>query len=87
MELVNMKKINEKQRAIIKFFQKQLSCWENTNDIIDSFTHYGDISEEIYCLSYLVFDNDYRNYLSADELAKVEDVAKIMYQTIKGIRE
>lgn len=81
-----MKKINEKQKAIIKFFQKQLSFWENTNDI-DSFTHHGDISEEIYCLSYLVFDNDYHNYLSADELAKVEDVAQIMYQTIKGIKE
>ena len=81
-----MKKINDKQRAIIKFFQKQLSFWENTNDI-DSFTHYGDISEEIYCLSHLIFDNDYHNYLSADELAKVEDVAQIMYQTIKGIKE
>lgn len=65
-----MKKINEKQRAIIKFFQKQLSFWENTSDI-DSFTHYGDISEEIYSLSYLVFDNDYRNYLSVEELAKI----------------
>lgn len=81
-----MNKINDKQKAVIKFFQKQLSFWENTNDI-DSLTHYSDIGEEIYCLSHLVFDNDYRNYLSADELAKVEDVAKIMYQTIKGIKE
>lgn len=81
-----MNKINDKQKAVIKFFQKQLSFWENTNDI-DSLTHYSDIGEEIYCLSHLVFDNDYHNYLSADELAKVEDVAQIMYQTIKGIKE
>lgn len=81
-----MKKINEKQRAIIKFFQKQLSFWEHTSDI-DSLTHYTDISEEIYSLSYLVFDNDYRNYLSADDLAKIEDVARILYQTIKGTKE
>lgn len=81
-----MKKINEKQRAVIKFFRKQLSWWEDTSDI-DSLSHYTDISEEIYSLSYLVFDNDYRNYLSADDLAKIEDVARILYQTIKGIKE
>lgn len=79
-----MKKCNQKQRAVIKFFLKQLSFWEDTSDI-DSLTHYTDISEEIYSLSYLVFDNDYRNYLSADDLAKIEDVARILYQTIKGI--
>lgn len=86
MVLVNMKKINEKQLAVIKFFQKQLSFWENTSDI-DSYTHYTDISEEIYSLSHLVFDNDYHNYLSADELAKIENAAQMMYQTIKGIDE
>lgn len=81
-----MKKINEKQLAIIKFFQKQLNFWENTSDI-NSFSHYTDISEEIYSLSHLVFDNDYRNYLSADDLAKIEDIARILYQTIKGTKE
>ena len=80
-----MKKINEKQLAVIKFFRKQLSWWEDTSDI-DSFSHYTDISEEIYSLSYLIFDNDYTNYLSADDLAKIEDVARILYQTIKGIK-
>lgn len=81
-----MKKINDKQKAIIKFFQKQLSFWEKTSDI-DSLSHYTDINEEIYSLSHLVFDNDYHNYLSADELAKIEDAARIMYQIIKGIKE
>lgn len=81
-----MKKINEKQLAIIKFFQKQLNFWENTSDI-NSFSHYTDISEEIYSLSHLVFENDYHNYLSADDLAKIEDVARILYQTIKGTKE
>lgn len=80
-----MKKINEKQRAVIKFFRKQLSWWEDTSDI-DSLSHYTDISEEIYSLSDLIFNNDYYDYLSADELAKIEDVAQIMYQTIKGIK-
>jgi hypothetical protein len=80
-----MKKINEKQRAVIKFFLKQLSWWEDTSDI-DSLTHYSDIGEEIYCLSHLVFDNDYHNYLSAEDLAKIEDAARILYQTIKGIK-
>ena len=81
-----MNKINEKQRAIIKFFLKQLSFWENTNDI-DSLTHYSDISEEIYCLSHLVFDNDIYNYLDAEKLGKIEDVARILYQTIKSIKD
>lgn len=80
-----MKKCNQKQRAVIKFFGKQLSWWEDTSDI-DSLTHYSDIGEEIYCLSHLVFDNDYHNYLSAEDLAKIEDAARILYQTIKGIK-
>lgn len=45
-----MKKINEKQRAVIKFFLKQLSFWENTCDI-DSPTHMTDIGEESYFLN------------------------------------
>lgn len=80
-----MKKCNEKQLAVIKFFQKQLSFWEHTSDI-DSLTHYSDIGEEIYSLSHLVFNNDYRNYLSAEDLVKIEDTARILYQIVKGIK-
>jgi len=78
-----MKKINEKQRAIIKFFQKQLGFWEKTNDI-DSLTHYSDIGEELRVLN----DNlsiDYTS-LTQDEIDKIESVARILYQTIKGIQ-
>lgn len=79
-----MKKINEKQRAVIKFFLKQLSFWENTNDI-DSFTHYSDISEELRNLDENL-SIDYTS-LKPDELEKIESVARILYQTIKGIKD
>lgn len=73
-----MNKVNEKQRAIIKFFLKQLSFWENTNDI-DSLTHYSDIGEELSVL------ND--KLLTADEYDRIESVARILYQTIKTIKD
>lgn len=79
-----MKKINDKQKAVIGFFKSQLRFWENTNDI-DSLTHYSDIGEELRTLD----DNlsiDYTS-LTSDELEKIESVARILYQTIKGIRE
>lgn len=73
-----MKKINEKQRVVIKFFQKQLGFWENTNDI-DSLTHYTDIIEELG----VVYDNALTN---PEEYDRIESVARIMYQTIKSIK-
>ena len=79
-----MKKINDKQKAIIKFFRTQLSFWENTNDV-DSLTHYSDITEELRVLN----DNlsvDYTS-LTQEELEKIESVTRILYQTIKGIKE
>lgn len=73
-----MKKINDKQRAIIKFFQKQLSWWEDTSDI-DSLTHYSDIGEELGILWATTLTNP-------DEYDRIESVARILYQTIKGIK-
>lgn len=78
-----MNKINDKQKAVIKFFQKQLSFWENTNDI-DSLTHYSDIGEELRNLDENL-SIDYTS-LKPDELEKIESVARILYQTIKGIK-
>lgn len=74
-----MKKINEKQLAVIKFFQKQLSFWEHTSDI-DSLTHYSDIGEELGILWDTALTNP-------DEYDRIESVARILYQTIKGIKE
>lgn len=74
-----MKKINEKQRAVIKFFLKQLSFWENTSDI-DSLTHYSDIREFTYQLHHT------DSCFIVDDLDRIEAVARIMYQTIKGIK-
>lgn len=72
-----MKKINEKQKEIIKFFQKQLSFWENTNDI-NSPTHMTDIGEESYFLN---------DHVSAEVIDQLESIAIELYQTIKGIDE
>lgn len=79
-----MKKINDKQRKVIEFFQTQLKFWENTSDI-DSYTHFTDISEQIYSLSDLTF-GEINNYLTADDLGKMEDMARDMYALIKGIK-
>lgn len=74
-----MNKINEKQKAVIKFFQKQLSFWEKTNDI-DSLTHYSDIKEELGIL----YDT---RLTHPDEYDRIESVTRIMYQTIKELKE
>ena len=79
VELVNMKKINEKQRAVIKFFRKQLSWWEDTSDI-DSLSHYTDIAEELGML----YDTALTN---PDEYDRIESVARILYQTIKNLKD
>lgn len=72
-----MKKINEKQRAVIKFFLKQLSFWEYTNDI-DSPTHMTDIGEESFYLN---------NHVSVETIDQLENIAIELYQIIKGIEE
>lgn len=72
-----MKKCNEKQRAVIKFFLKQLSWWENTSDI-DSPTHMTDIGEESFYLN---------DHVSAEVIHQLENIAIELYQTIKGIKE
>lgn len=72
-----MKKINEKQRVVIKFFQKQLSFWENTNDI-DSPTHMTDIGEESFYLN---------DHFSVEVIDQLENIAIELYQTIRGIEE
>jgi hypothetical protein len=69
-----MNKPNEKQRAIIKFFLKQLSFWENTNDI-NSPTHLTDIGEESYYLN---------DHLSPETINDVEHVTVQMYQVIRN---
>lgn len=79
-----MKKMNDKQQKVIEFFQTQLKYWENTSDI-DSYTHFTDISEQIYSLSDLTF-GEINNYLTADDLRKIEDMARDMYILIKGIK-
>lgn len=79
-----MNKINEKQKEIIKFFQKQLSFWEKTNDI-DSPTHYTDISEELRVLN----DNlavDYTS-LTPYEIDDIESVTRTLYQIIAKIQK
>ena len=79
-----MNKINEKQRTVIKFFQKQLSFWENTYDI-DSPTHYTDISEELRVLN----DNlavDYTS-LTPYEIDDIESVTRTLYQIIAKIQK
>lgn len=72
-----MKKINKKQRAVIKFFQKQLSFWENTNDI-NSPTHMTDIGEESFYLN---------DHVSVEVIDQLENIAIELYQTIRGIEE
>lgn len=72
-----MKKCNEKQRAVIKFFRKQLSWWEDTSDI-DSPTHMTDIGEESFYLN---------DHFSAEVIDQLENIAIELYQTIKGIEE
>lgn len=72
-----MSKINEKQRAIIKFFLKQLSFWENTNDI-DSPTHMTDIGEESFYLN---------DHISVEVIDQLENIAIELYQTIKSIKD
>lgn len=72
-----MNKINEKQRSVIKFFQKQLSFWENTNDI-DSPTHITDIGEESYFLN---------DHVSVEVIDQLENIAIELYQNIKGIKQ
>lgn len=73
-----MNKINDKQKKIIEFFRTQLGFWENTNDI-DSLTHYSDIGEELSVLN--------NKLLTADEYDRIESVARILYQTIKTIKD
>lgn len=73
-----MNKINNKQKKIIEFFRTQLGFWKNTNDI-DSLTHYSDIGEELSVLN--------NKLLTADEYDRIESVARILYQTIKTIKD
>lgn len=79
-----MNKPNAKQKEIIKFFQKQLDFWENTNDI-DSLTHYTDISEELRVLN----DNLSIEYTSLTqyEIDQIESAIRTLYQTITKIQK
>lgn len=79
-----MNKPNAKQKEIIKFFQKQLDFWENTNDI-DSLTHYTDISEELRVLN----DNLSIDYTSLNqyEIDQIESATRTLYQVIAKIQK
>ena len=72
-----MNELNKKQRKIIEFFQKQLSFWENTNDI-DSPTHMTDIGEESFYLN---------DHVSVETIDQLENIAIELYQIIKVSNE
>lgn len=76
-----MKKINNKQKAVIEFFRKQLSFWKNSHDI-ESLTHLhnSDSKEELGIL----YDT---GLINPDEYDRIESVTRIIYLTIKQLKE
>lgn len=70
-----MNKTTNKQKIIIDFFKTQLTSWENTNDI-NSPSHLSDIGEFARQLE-----------LSQESVTHIENVAIIMYQTIKKLND
>lgn len=72
-----MKKINHKQREIIKFFQNQLNFWENTNDI-DSPTHLADIREFMYTID---------AKLDVEQIHAIQMLARHLYLEIQQAKE